>query len=78
MRDWMPNIDDIVQGVNPASAPGWRGEVVGIYRVSPENNRLHWVDVRWETSPGEDDRELTRVPLDELEPFVWPGEELAA
>lgn len=35
-------------------------------------------DVRWETGPREEDRELTRVPLDELEPFVWPGEGSAA
>jgi len=72
--NWMPNIDELVSAISPASAPGWRGEVVGVYPVSPENNCLYWVDVRWETGPKETDRELTRMPLDELQPFVWPGE----
>lgn len=73
MSDWCPEVGDVVQGIDPAAMPGWRGEVIGVYRVSPENNTLYWADVRWEVGPEE--TELTRVPLCELEPFIWPGEE---
>lgn len=81
MSNWIPKIDDIVQPREGFNAPGWRGEVIGLYRKQRAGKFMGAyavADVRWETGPGEEDRELTRVPLDELEPFVWPGEGSAA